>query len=418
MDNEQIEAYIAEVVEKKIQELVHRSLTISGDNVSGGIIREFNSSGIQDKASSCQLTVSNDFTIVENKMLTSDLTVKNSLTVDGDVSFKGKISVSDWQKVEIGKFIEEKVSAQIKALNLAPIVTAQVARILADPAKSGVLQEKSLSYAYINFAGLELSGDQIKGGIVREFNSSGIQDLAQECQVTISDENTIFENVLVANEMDIKGLLKVGDELVLGEKAKAKMSDVLLEKFLVDKKDVLIKAVGDDLQTRKLDLSNLQVDGVPLVAEGMLAKSITKSNLQELGELVELKVKGESLFAESIYITKGRVGINTTKPTAALTVWDQEAEIVVKKAYKNTGFIGTERTTNLVIGANNKNNLVLGADGTVNVDDINIASIKVSVGDKEPGHKGNPGDFIFNSNPTNVPCLGWQCLGGTRWKRV
>jgi hypothetical protein len=315
------------------------------------------------------------------------------------------------------KYIDFDGVQDNKTLDLIPLITRHIVKLFRDPGKNNLLTEGSLSHTYINFTGFKLTGDFIENGVIKEFNSTGIQDLATDCQVTVTDENTVVENNLVANSMDIKGRLRVEDELALGDKAKNTLTTMMLEKFLAEKTETFVKAIGDNLQTRKLDLSNLQVNGEPLVAERMLSRGIIKSNLQELGELKELKVKGDTLLADSVFVTKGKVGINTTEPVAALTVWDQEAEIVFKKAYKNTGYIGTERSTNLVVGANNKNNLVLGADGTVNVDDINIASIKVSVSDKEPGHKGNPGDIMFNSNPSNVPCIGWQCLGGTRWKR-
>ena len=58
--------------------------TISGDTVKGGIITEFGSTGIDDKATDCRVTIMDDVTVIENNLLTKDLTVKGNIVQQGN----------------------------------------------------------------------------------------------------------------------------------------------------------------------------------------------------------------------------------------------------------------------------------------------------------------------------------------------
>jgi len=390
---------------------------LSGDNISSGLIKDFNSTGIQDKATNCQLTVSDDFTIVENTLLTNAARINGSLQIDGDLTLKGNLNIHKSSTASIEDLIKTKIEEHLSKLDIVPTITHYIIKLFKDPKKNNLLHEQSLSHKYINFSGARFTGDFIRGGTIRDFNSTGIQDLSKNCQLTITDDTTIIENKLVASDIEVKDKLTVVNELDLKENAEKTLSNVIIKRIFDDKTDYIIDILAAELQTRKLDIKNLVVDGEPLLEDHALASTITNSKLEKVGLLRDLKVVGDSIFADTISIVKGKLGINTIKPVAPLTVWDQETEVVVRKAYKNTAYIGTDRNNNLVLGAHNKNNIVLGADGTVNVDDLTIASMKISVSSTEPGHKGNTGDIVFNTNPIAIPTTGWQCLGGTRWKR-
>ena len=67
------------------------NLKISGDNLSGGIIENFSSSGIEDRATQVALTILDDSTVVENNLLTKDLTVEGSMTINGKFQVNGEV---------------------------------------------------------------------------------------------------------------------------------------------------------------------------------------------------------------------------------------------------------------------------------------------------------------------------------------
>jgi hypothetical protein len=65
-------------------------LKISGDNVSGGIIENFSSMGIEDRATQVALTILDENTVIENNLLTKDLTVEGSMTINGEFVVNGR----------------------------------------------------------------------------------------------------------------------------------------------------------------------------------------------------------------------------------------------------------------------------------------------------------------------------------------
>ena len=66
-------------------------LKITGDNISGGIIENFSSTGIDDRASQVALTILDDSTVIENNLLTKDLTVQGSMTINGEFVVNGAV---------------------------------------------------------------------------------------------------------------------------------------------------------------------------------------------------------------------------------------------------------------------------------------------------------------------------------------
>jgi hypothetical protein len=80
----------ADAVAKQKIEFPTDKLELSGDQITGGIIKQFGSTGIDDKATACQLTILDDVTVVENNLLTKNLTVKGDTQVEGNLTVAGK----------------------------------------------------------------------------------------------------------------------------------------------------------------------------------------------------------------------------------------------------------------------------------------------------------------------------------------
>jgi len=55
----------------------------SGNSIHGGIITEFSSTGIDDRSTNIAVTILDDVTVVENNLLTKDLTVQGNVTING-----------------------------------------------------------------------------------------------------------------------------------------------------------------------------------------------------------------------------------------------------------------------------------------------------------------------------------------------
>ncbi len=64
---------------------------ISGDSIEGGIINNFSSTGIDDRATNIALTILDEATVVENNLLTKDLTVHGAMTINGSFIVNGSV---------------------------------------------------------------------------------------------------------------------------------------------------------------------------------------------------------------------------------------------------------------------------------------------------------------------------------------
>lgn len=101
------------------------TLRISGDSIAGGIISNFGSTGIDDKSTACQLSIFDEITVIENNLLTKDLTVKGTTTIEGDLNVTGSVvedcamyknlvsSVSDRVKNNLNSVVYDNYSAMV-----------------------------------------------------------------------------------------------------------------------------------------------------------------------------------------------------------------------------------------------------------------------------------------------------------------
>ena len=321
------------------------------------------------------------------------------------------------------KSIAGTVSQQVntidfKTLYQSAVVDSIVSEIVTFP-------DHSIPLNSLNLENLRLTGDSIQGGIIQNFGSTGIDDQATACQVTIMDEVTVVENNLLTKDLTVKGTATIeGDLNVTGtipESSHLFQSVVAAatNNVRTSLDQVVFKSYADmvlnTIRADGLDLTKITVNGQEVVNGNNLSTFITASNLQKLGVLQELQVQGESLFADTMYISTKRVGINTIEPSQALSIWDQEIEVGVGKQSNNTAIIGTPRNQTLVVSSNGKNNLVLTPDGAATVNKINMGTMSFTVGDAPPSNNQPKGSIVFNSNPSLGGPLGWVSLGDAKW---
>lgn len=140
-------------------------------------------------------------------------------------------------------------------------------------------------------------------------------------------------------------------------------------------------------------------------------------NSKRAGQIKELEVTGEAMLSDVLYTTPGnkRVGINTMEPSDALTVWDQEAEVVIGKHKTQEGYIGTRRRQDINIGANNKVGITVRSDGSVVINKLILLNRVITSSDEVPGHAAKRGDIVLNNKVESGNPIGWVCLDGIRW---
>ena len=321
--------------------------------------------------------------------------------------------------------VEEKVRESLADVDFQKAITDSMSILVADKLAAMEFPPNSINVDAIKLSDLHISGSQVNGGIIENFSSTGIDDRASQVALTILDESTVVENNLLTKDLTVQGSMTInGDFVVNGQvptdteffrtlvSQSSAQTIGLMDQNLFDSYN---RQIFDTIKNDGLDLSKIKLNGSDVVRDNSLGITIINSNLQTLGELKELKVSGESIMAQTLYVTPKRVGINTIEPSAALSVWDDEIEITAKKKSRDVGFIGTPRQQKIIVGANNKDNLVCHEDGSVQVDQLKIGPFKFTSSSTPPNYVSERCHVVWNSNPNPGGPLGWICLGSSNW---
>ena len=321
--------------------------------------------------------------------------------------------------------ITAEVARRVAVMDIGPIIQGIVENKISNLVQTGAFGKESIDHSSINFKGFKFSGDVVKGGIIENFGSTGIDDRSTQVQMTLMDQAVAFEKAVWTPSAIIKGRLTVeGDLVVLGDidsnsPAANTLANMAVEKIKADTEllelhsDAMLASIGQ----KGIDLKRITQDGREIVNGNQLGYHITDSNLQRVGMLRDLQTQGEALLSDTLYVTGKRVGINTIEPSAVFVVWDEEVELVITKHSSDTGYIGMPRFQRLVIGANNKDNLILDTDGSVEIENLRVGNTPMSSATAIPDYNAITGTIVWNENPAQGGPVGWICLGATRWAK-
>jgi hypothetical protein len=322
------------------------------------------------------------------------------------------------------KLVNEAIQNHVKNIDFNSAIVATLTGILENKLTEFDFPDNSVPSTAIAFT-KPISGDNVEGGIIRGFASTGIDDKSSSIQVTVLDSHTVIENQLLANEITIKSTAKFEGDIHLNgtieqtspgfvtivNTAKDRVKADLNDEFFAD----FGRLVFEQIQRDGIDLTRVTLNGQEIVKDKRLGPAITASNLQELGVLKELQVSGEALLYNTLYTTSRRVGINTLEPNAALSLWDDEIDINIGKRQQGVAFIGSSRDQLIVLGTNGKTNLILNTDGSVTTPKVHLGNMTMSSADTPPNYDAPKATVVFNANPSLGGPLGWVSLGGARW---
>jgi hypothetical protein len=116
--------------------------------------------------------------------------------------------------------------------------------------------------------------------------------------------------------------------------------------------------------TESIDLmssSSYYINGVSVVEETRLGNSIRDSRLKTVGTLEKLNVSGDVTLSDTVFVNGafGRLGINTEQPNAAISVVDNNTEVVLGANEDGTGFVGTYSVNAFSIVTDNTQRITL-----------------------------------------------------------
>jgi hypothetical protein len=279
----------------------------------------------------------------------------------------------------------------------------------------------------INPENFTLTGNNIVGGIIKQFSSAGIEDKSTSVQMTLIDEGVIIENKVVALGLDIHGTTILrGDVVIEGDvPERSKFYTSIIDNAVKGVKESMDSAFFGDyssvifekIKQEGLDLNKITLNGTEVIVGNKLNYGITDSNITRVGLIKDLQTQGETYLSEQLYVGKNKVGIGTIDPGNSLTVWDQEVELGFGKRLKDTGWMGTPRNQDLIISANNKDNIVLTADGQVKVNKITVNKVTITSYPSTPSDDQPKGTVAFNENPAIGQPIGWVSLGNGVWSK-
>jgi hypothetical protein len=322
------------------------------------------------------------------------------------------------------QIVNEAARNHVDKLDINSITQNALSTLLDEKLKDFKFPEKSIKASAIDFDE-NISGDYVNGGIIHNFSSDGIDDKAKNIQLTILDTHTVIENELLTRNLTIKesttleGDIHLNGNVVLSSPGFVTVVDAAttqvqrnLNQQLFDSYSDLI---FDKIKQQGLDLSRITLNNQEVITDNQLSSGITVSGLKRVGVLDDLQVRGETLIANTFFVSNQRIGINTLEPGYTLTLWDDDVELILGKKQTGIGQIGTTRNQSVLLTSNLKNNLLLKPDGSVTIASLNLGNMNITGSATPPNYNAPKATIVFNANPSLGGPMGWVSLGDARW---
>lgn len=259
------------------------------------------------------------------------------------------------------------------------------------------------------------------------FSSTGIRDLATDCELVISDGAVVAQSGLAAKDLMVEQDLITHNLTVTGCINTDCQSWNALADVVADKtqnllgqawQQQLVAQILDLAKQQGIDFDSITVHGHALIQGTKLNPAVTETAIQKLGILRDLNVAGPLHVNQTLNVENGRVGINTDTPDMAMTIWDEEVSVSLGKISHDRAWIGSNRNQILDIGTNRRRAITIEADGLVVVDRLRVDRWRISFGNSVPNHSGTRGDVVINHDPKPGSPFAWQCLGAFKWQPI
>jgi hypothetical protein len=350
-------------------------------------------------------------TMINNQLL--NLVQKGKLEKELDSKYQDKLNSLLEQE------IKQRAANAVARIDMPSEVGKQIAECVSNKLKIASLPEKFINHKNINWDGFQLTAAALTDGVIENFISSGIQDVASQIELTVADTVVVIENTLVVKNAEVKENF-VADDIAVNNitiTGQLNMNEQINKQFVSLMKDVFHK----EFINQQIDIvvKPILANGKEVLTENTLGSNIVNSNLRKLGRLTELNVAGIAQFNDTLIVTNsGKIGINTEEPEGALTIWDDDSDLTIRRYKKKNMYVGTMRDTDLSFGVNGDVKLALRKDGTVAMNHIELNGLKVSVSNSIPSSNGSPGEIVLISNAGEDEPWAYRCIGGDRWKAI
>lgn len=351
-----------------------------------------------------------------NNVLNHILNNKANLTKFGQlIDEKYNKKIQDLVDLEV----KTKVSNTISKIDLGSEISSRLHSFISERIKNFNLPDASIPAKAISTVDLKIDAGMIESGVYEKFTSTGIQDVANNIELTVADNFVVVEHTLAARNCQIEDTVIskniIADTITIN--GELKLSAGINKEF----SGMIKNHINDAHKTLKIDVvvNPIVANDKIILSNTTLGPSVINSNLRKLGRLTELSVSGFTNINDTLVVTESnRIGINTETPEGALTIWDDDSELSIKKYRKKTMYVGSTRDCDLVLGAGNDSKIEIRRDGVVYLNILSLGGIQLSASDNIPDHNGSPGDIVFIKKPAENTPWGYRCLGSNVWKAL
>jgi hypothetical protein len=371
-----------------------------------------------DMASVGEIAGESILEIASEKMEVTVTAMLNNLLRDGTLNRLIEDKLLQGLQSRLDDLITSRAAGMVSRVDVGTQISEKIERFVVDAMQNAALPDGLIPLRAVNLRGLELSADDIVGGVYKDFNSTGIQDTANEPQLTIMDGAVIVEQDLISNKLSVEDSAEIkGNINVAGDLRLQGNLVVLNPAFSKQIQGMVQDAIANDKASSKMDIGAdaLYANGKEILRDNALGSGIAFSNLRKVGNLTELTVTGSLTASGTLSVADGRVGINTDDPSGAFTIWDEDAELTIRKHKAKTTYLGTTRDCDLVLGTNGNIGLALRRDGTVSVNKMELGGLLITVSDAAPERDGQPGELVIMRTAKEDLPWAYQCMEGKRW---
>jgi len=327
----------------------------------------------------------------------------------------------------------------------------------------------------------EFSGNDINGGTITNFASTGITDNSTKQSLVVEDDkitvktatiDTLNQGITIKGDVKIYGILDAGfvrtTEFITNQRYEKQYLEFsnpsgesagtgLLWLGAQNRQFVFMQNPDRFWSTENFDLlggKSYLIDSTPVLSADTLGPGVVKSSIQSVGTLNSLAVAGEVTIDDHIFYNpvSQRLSIGQESGNGLLSVYDyiNNVEVVLDSNELGHGVIGTYSTKALDIITDDQTRLSISETGNLTIGneykDSTVTRVygKMGVGVKNPTEQlevagnikfgnrlfanGNSapidgsyqiGDIVWNSNPRIDSYVGWVCITGGapgQWK--
>jgi hypothetical protein len=355
--------------------------------------------------------------MAQDKVNTTVTSMVNGMLRQGTLQQLIEDKIGSELQTKLDEAILARVSGMVSRIDLGTQISEKIEQFVITKMKTLSLPDSIIPINAVNTTAFTISADKITKGLYKDFASTGIEDVAKGVELTVMDGSVIVENNLISNQLSIedaaefKGnvnvagdLRVVGNLVMLNPAFNKQITSIVNDRIAEHNKDSVVDITG----------SAVYASDKEILTENALGPSVLTSNLRKVGNLTELSVRNNFTVGETLYVADGRIGINTEEPAGALTVWDEEAELTMRKHKSKTTYLGTTRDCDLVLGINGNIVMSLRKEG-IEVESINVGGIKMSVANMVPEREGTPGEIVIMQRAVSGQPWAYQCVEGRSW---